>query len=692
MRQTDSSSTLLLTKRDIAALAQVQRPVVTTWAKRFRSGDLPFPCPVTVDGRTAKFDADEVVAWVQARGLGNNDAFARDIAMHAAFEHSSGVDPVVFADGITALLCVKSLLGEQLGELDPDALLDEVDELDPDDEFLCSEVDALGDHLAMVAAHVDRMADAAFTPDRAFEALMARRFREGWSALADTTLTAGALTLCARVGAALAVGEHPLFVDPAPDSTDLLVTLRELLPEYSDLTLMTGASNTAGARLARRRLAVHRAERIPPPDSGFGDRLSLDRPAMFLMQYPSPSTIDYTDGQMLGEIDNIAMQMGPGHRAAIIGPAGGLVDQLRDRECESIRSGLLRSGHLRAAIRLPEGLLPARPGLSMALWVLGAVDNSVPATDRHIVLADLGAVELSDDVIHGVLADVTAAMGSSGAVRAHAFRFGYARRTSDLLAEAGRLTALPRVHRLRPNPAEIAAQVLELVGAADVAAAGVEAGLDLRVEYRDPDGRRVMTAGELADAKELRVVSGNRLDADDIEPGGTVPVIGVDEVSGRCAVGSRGIDRLTFTAKYASGRYTAPGDIVFCTGSAFGALVDHEGASVVQWPARILRIADPQMSGLIPELAARQIRSRGPAEKPSGAIRGGSAWRQWEIPRVRPDDVAEVTAALADLRARRAAASALLDTLEDLTTTLADGVAHGALTVTPSPETVTEKG
>ncbi|WP_433610894.1 hypothetical protein [Prescottella agglutinans] len=692
MRQSSSSSTLLLTKRDIAALAKVQRPVVTTWMRRYRGSDRPFPRPAAVDGRLEKFDADEVIEWVQARGLGNSDSFARDTAMHAAFEHPSGLDRIVLADGITALLCMKAVLGEQLGELDPEDLLDEAEEIDPDNEFLYSEIEALGDDLGVIASHVDRMADAAFTPAHAFEAIMARRFRAQWSALADTTLTDGALALCARVSAALAEGEHPLFVDPAPESTDLAIALREALPEYTDLVVMTGASGSAGARLARRRLTVHRADRVPAPDSGFGAGFSLDRPAIFLTQYPSPSTIDHTDMEILSEIDNIAMQMGPGQRAVILGPAGVLVDRLRDRECEAIRSGMLRSGHLRAAIRLPEGLLPARPGLSMALWVLGGVDHTVPATERRTVLADLGARELADDVIDGVLADVTAAMGSSRVMGAHAFRFGHARRTSELLAETGTLTALPRVHRARPDASEIAARVLELVGDAGGAADGVEAGLTLRVAYRSPADRYMRTAGEAADAKELRVVPGNRLDAGDIEPRGTVPVIGVDELSGHCAVGARGIDRLTFTASYASGRYTEPGDIIFCTGSSFGVLVDHEGASVVQWPARVLRIADPQKSGLIPELVARQIRSRGIAAKPPGAIRGGAAWRQWEIPRVSPDHVAAVTAALDDLRTRRTAARRLLDTLEDLTNTLVDGVAHGDLTVALEPENVPEKG
>ena len=138
MQQTSTPPTLLLTMRDIAELAKVKRPVVSMWANRFRNGDRPFPRPETRDGRTAKFDAVEVAEWVQSRGLGNSDSFARDMAMYAAFEHASDMDPAVMADGITALLCVKALLDEQVGELATDELLDRADALDPDDENAAS--------------------------------------------------------------------------------------------------------------------------------------------------------------------------------------------------------------------------------------------------------------------------------------------------------------------------------------------------------------------------------------------------------------------------------------------------------------------------------------------------------------------------------------------------------------------------
>ncbi|CAM2786381.1 hypothetical protein RHDE110596_01215 [Prescottella defluvii] len=690
MRQSEQSP-LLLTRPDIAKLAKVRRAVVSAWARRYCGEDRPFPRPTVVDGILDKFDADEVVEWLRSRGLGNNSSFAEDVAIHAALDHGTSLHPHAVIDGVTALLAVKTMLGESLGELTPDDLLDEVEELDPDNEFLCDEIAALGEELGTFARYTDRMSDAAFTAVDAFESVMARRFRMQRPELSDTALTPAALSLCARVSVALADDHDTLFVDPAPTSTDLLVAVRAALPEYAEPTVMTGASSVPAARLALRRLAAHGLRRESPPEGGFGADFSVGRPAVFLTQYPSASTIDYSDVDVLAEIENISLQMGPGQCAVIIGPAATLVDPLRDRDADSVRSDLLRSGHLRAVIRLSEGLLPARPGTSMALWVLGAQDGTISVAERHTVLADLSAVELADDVVDGVIADVAAAMGTWKSVRAHAFRFSHVHKIAELLATGGVLTAKPKVHRPRVDAGEAAARVLELVGAID-AAEVAGGGLDLWVEYRAAKDQQFQTAGELAAAKELRVLSGNRIDAVDIEADGAVPVIGADEVLGRCEIGSRGIDRLTFVTDYPSGRYTEPGDIVFCTSPSFGVIVDVEGSSVAMWPARILRIADSAASGLIPELVARHLQSRGVGAKPPGAIRSGSAWKTWEIPRVQADQVGVVTAALADLRERRAAARRLLHTIDDLTITLVDGVAHGALTVAPAPPTVPEKG
>nr|WP_246045065.1 hypothetical protein [Rhodococcus oryzae] len=695
MRDIDRTSSLLLTKPDIAALAKVQRPVVSMWAKRYRDGDRPFPKPVSTDGRQEKFSGTEVVDWIRSRNLGNSDTLAEDLALHAALDHGSALSRDVVFNGISALLCMKAMLGESLADLDAPDLLDEADELDPDDEFLYGEIESLGGELGVFASFADQMADAAYTPAQAFETIMAQRFRLQRADLVDSALAAPALELCARVCAALTADDRAVFVDPSVAGSDLLVALRSVLPEYGEPMAMTGEAPTAASRLARRRLAVHHWRRRRAPEGGFGGGFVLDEPAMFLTQYPSPCGVGMTDAQILADIDNIALQMGPEHRAVIIGPASALVDELGDRQADAIRSGLVRSDRLRAVFRLPEGLLPARPGLSMALWVLGAADPAVKPADRWTVLADLSAVELDDGAVVGVIADVTASMGTWKSVLTSAFRHGVVDKTAKLLATGGALTPpqTKRVRRPRFDGAAAAGRIVELVDATNLRAGGLlDGNLNLRVEYGEAGGLRMPTAGQLAESRDLKVLPGNRIDESDLETGEGVRVIGAEEVLGGRRVGERVIDRLTLTTRYPSGRYTEPGDLVFCTSPGFGVVVDVEGSSVVVSPARIMRIADPASSGMVPELIARHLLAKGVGARPSGAIRSGHAWKGWEIPRIPPDRVPAVTEALHDLRERRRAATELLDNLDQLTTTLIDGVAHGALTVAGDTETHPERG
>ncbi len=687
---------LLLSKLAIAELAKVRRPVVTMWINRYRSTALPFPSPVATRDRVEHYAADEVVRWIRARGLGNSDTVVEDLALHAVLGHESALPSDAVLDGVTALLCVKVLLGGQLAEWDAEDLLDEVDGLDPDDRFLFREVERLGDDLEVLAGHVDIMSDAAYTPAEAFEALMRQRFRHGLQDSSDPVLRPAALELAARVAMVLSGtegAEGAVFVDPSDAGSDLLVTLRSMLPEYTDAVAVTGGADTAASRLADRRLVVHQWRiRSAGKDDG------VPGPATFLTQFPGSGAPFLSDMEILSAIDDLVLQMRDGQVAVIVGPASALVDPLADREAESVRSALLRSDRIRAVVRLPEGLLVSRPGLSMALWVLGCADASIAPGDRWTVLADLGGVELDDYTTEAVLSDVLAAMGSWESLRAHSFRVGGVYRTAELLA-SGTL-APPRPHR-GPRPrrpaAEAAGRVVQLVGEYRDRAARIDPHLTVPVEYRSAAAPTV-SAGLLARSRELTVVPGNRIDAADLsesgadDAAGVVRVIGPDEVLGRRSVGERGIDRLVFTTRHPNGRYTEPGDIVFCTVPGFGVTVDVEGSSVVLAPARIMRVADPLASGLVPELIAGHLRAVGIGDRTSGAVRRGKPWRTWEIPRVEPSRVPAVTAALADLRRRRQAAEELVATIDRLTDTVVDGVGRGVLVVAEETVSEPEKG
>ncbi|MFD6860320.1 helix-turn-helix transcriptional regulator [Rhodococcus sp. NPDC060090] len=683
---------LLLTKSDIASLAGVQRPVVSVWRTRYNDTDRPFPQPVRIDARQERFAAADVVDWLKERKLGNNDALAEDVAIHAALDHPTDADPESVFAGITALLCLKAQLGTPLADLDGDDILDEADNLDPDDAYLYRELDALGDHLVTYARHADRMADAAYTPERAFEALMSQRFRRPMPELAASTLAAGAHELCVSVATALVYDDRAAFVDPSIDSSDLFVALRKELSEDIEPIAITGRANTASARLARRRLAMHRWRRHPAPEGGFGNDFSIDRPALFLTQYPSPSTLGYSPIEMLTEVDNITVQMSSEHYAVVIAPAAVLVDPVRDRDTLSIRSGILRSGRLRAAIRLPEGLLVTKPGTAMALWVLGAADAQIAPADQWTVLADVSDRPLDHPTIDGVVSDVVAAMGSWDSVCAHAFQFGAIYRTADLLADDGRGLVATRHVRPSGRGDEVASRVMSLVDATNSHAHRIEGDLRVTVEYDRAGVATLPTAGDLVAQHKLSLVPGNRIDEGDLEPDGKVRAIGPAELLGERVIGERGVDRLVHTTKYPSSRYSEPGDIVFCTSPRFGITIDAEGSSLVVAPARVLRVRNGAVDGLVPEVIVRHVKKLAAVEKPTGAIRAGRRWKDWTIPVIAPDRVGAVVETLREFDTRRREAQNLLDSVNELTDTMIDGVTRGVLSVTVENRHVPEEG
>lgn len=680
----------LLGMSDIATLAQVQRPVVSMWARRYSGEDRPFPAPIRNMAPHRMYDGNEIVRWIKARNLGNNEALEESLALHAALDLGDAVDGDVVFDGISALLCLKWHLGAQLSEYEPAELLDEADEQDPDDAYLYSELEALGDRLGTFAEYTDQMVDAAYGPKRAFETLLARRAR---TEPAPYAVAPQCLSLCAAIVSALTDSDHHVYVDPGEGPSDLMVALRSALPEYAEPTSVHNETGSRSARLARRRLTVHGWSRRTPPNSGFAPGFELSGPSCFVAQYPSSSAGEHTDAQILSQIDDIAVQMSDDHLAVVLAPASTLLDAQSDPDAARLRSDILRSDRVRAAIRLPEGLLPSRPGTSLALWVLGPASEAVRPIDRWSVVVDVGSRELDAAASEGLISDVVAAMGDWNSIRAHAFQFGVLTKTSVLLAadKHGLTPARIKQPRTRRIGAELAADILQQSDAIERTQRELRHGPHLQVEYRDADGSLLPTLGQLAASHEVKVLSGHRIDPEHIVADGAVQVLGIAEVVGEIPVGRRGIDRLVFTTGYPHARYTEPGDIVFCSGARFSAMVDHAGSSVVVFPARIIRIADAVSSGLIPDIIAGHLNASGIDTRPSGAIRSSATWKRWEVPRIPPDRATVTMDAVDALRRQRAAAMQLLTRIEQLTSTLVDGLAHGVLAVADDPQLLQER-
>ncbi len=698
----------------IARLAKVQRPVVSMWRTRAVASGTPFPAPVAEDRGSEVFDAWQIAEWLVATGRGNNPDVLADAAAHATHAATGRSDETAF-HALTALVALRAAVDQPLGVLDRDSLLDLADGCDPDDACILTEIEGLGrsgtqgrtegtgiagtgiantgDELMAMARFVDVLVDGAFGAPAAFESILGERFRDGRRTLTRTALEPQATALVSELAVALANGNpaadslQPVFVDPTGASGDLLMAVLKSLDESVDATAMVANTNTAGVRLLRRRLMAHHLHHISLARSGSGEFTARGAPVL-VAQFPNAEAPTMTAMEVLSEVDNVVVQMDDAQRAVVLAPASVLVEGRLTAEADAIRSQFLRSGALRAVVRLPRGLLTSSPRQSMALWVFGPAHETVARADRWTMVADLGDVPLVSAARGDLVSDLVAAMGDGAGIRAHSFRFARPVPTSVLLARSGSLVAGSKPVATVPRSAGAGAGLGGSAPRRTRSGADFAARLDATIatlgEGAPASARRVSPSssaltlpdeslGALAASRHVRVISGARLRADDLDAEIGYSVIGVDELMGTRAVGSRTLDHLVQAATYPAARLTEPGDVVFWAGATASAerrvLVDTGGFSVVAYPARILRINRSDPAGLVSHLLASDI-----ARQSSGE------WKRWVVRRVAPAERAGLAEALNDVAAGRAALAERLRTLDALEEALVGGIVAGTLT------------
>ncbi|MGO4384659.1 hypothetical protein [Specibacter sp. RAF43] len=678
MSGTTGGSGLRITLRDIALLAKVQRPVVSMWRSRSRHTGTPFPAPVDAVGTQELFDAIDITSWLQTTARGNNPHAAEDVA---AFATLPGPDAKrAHFTGLTALLTLRCLTDSRLGALSAEDLLDSADECDPDDAFLFTEIAALGGELSPLAAYADLLTDASYTAEAAFEQLLADRFHSGMRALVRTTLTAEAVELVAATAIELAAGSirPPVFMDDG--GGDFLHSVADMLGEAEPAVLSVGRRDDGPARLARRRLAVHGAhkENLQVVDAAPADFLAGF--SVRLAQFPSPSLPTLGAGAILTAIDNIALELDDSSAAVVLAPASVLADSLPgvDRAASQTRADVLRSGRVRAIVRLPQGMLKPKPREAQALWVLGPAHQGVPIADRWTMVADLTGVRLSEGIRADVVGDLAASMGGLEEIRAHSFRFARLVLTRTLLAGTGALTASATPSGpLSPASAPAGSAATGLLAAEqlrDSLNASKRNHLSIELAPGSHPAMAPATIESLLAAGALKYLPGHRLAGSSLgtrsTAGAQFTVIGVEELTGISVTGSRRIDQLDFVRNYPRGRLTEPGDVIFATGAQLSAMVDEEGAAVVLYPARILRISTADPGGLVPAMLVHDIR-----QSPAGN------WRHWRVRRIGRDAGAALQRALTAVAVERGRVAVRLQRLDALSGALMDGAADGSIEV-----------
>ena len=634
--------TQLMTMRDVAELARVQRPVVTVWRQRSRESAHPFPLCQERRGGQELFQRDEVVVWLETTGRGNNP----DVRSEAA-GHPGPVPSDADLAALSALITLRHLRGEPLSTLSTDDdLLDFAEAEDPDDRYLFSEV-AAAQGPAALARRADELVAAAWDARAAHARLLGFWLRSAAGPLAQVALGSGARRLLLDLFGPLA-GElgQPVVMDATGCLGDLFA---EAATGWTQAVVIDGSSPSH--RIARRQLVLRDVPHRLVDRAG-GD-WSVSGPVAHLLVLPAADRPDSTSLDHLDLLDEIVLQADERQLVLCLAPAATLTDPLTG-EALARRDQLLRDGRVRAILRLPAGCRRAHPREASGLWLLGDADPA-PAAERRTMVADLSDRGLGD--LAGLVDDLLAAWQGSEGARRRAWAHLRAVPTHDLVSASGSLT--PRLAHHVPAVAVGGADRVVRLRADD--AAGRLAGYRLAPLAGQP---QFVTVGQAIARGWLRVLPGRRVDPRGL-PAGSVAVI---DDPRRPLVQAAAVDRLSLLDR-ADVDFTEPGDVVFTVRPRPAAMVDAEGGNLVVTPARVLRVLKD--APLLPDAIASRINA---ATLPG--------WRSWSLATIASPDREMLGEALAELAGHRARLAAELAALDTLTHDLTDAVESGQLSLT----------
>ncbi|GGL80325.1 hypothetical protein [Glutamicibacter protophormiae] len=662
----------LLSLSDIARLAQVQRPVVTVWRSRSRGTETPFPEPARTVGSQDFFDAAEIVSWFKATGRGNNPEFDADAAAFSNIARDN-------FHSVSALLVLRQLWDRPFKGLGSEDLLDAADGIDPDDEFLYSELEAASDHLEFLAAYVDKLVDASYGALPALQSLVSDRFRATETAISRTAISAQARQLVARCALELS-GVEMYFHEATHAGSDLIHELARSLDESAAAVIQQPA--VTGSPSPEVRMALRRLKMLASANESLS--LVKTRPGnqqvVHVAQFPSPGMPTTDPETILHEIDDLVLELGPAQGAVVIAPADVLIDAMPSKKSASIRGSILRMGRVRAAARLPQGHLLYKPRTAMALWVIGPEAKGLPLAERRIMLSNLSDLELDEQVIDDFATDIGASLIGDDALRSHAFRFAQWARASVVVASTGSL--IPGKRNTNASAAvdssSLAKRQVQLELALDHLNSSAKDRPELKIELRprnidelpSRDHRKGATPlGDLVSQGTIRLISGTRFTSQALD---SVPSEGIkvwNAADLREGLPTSVVSYFDLAQAYDQAVLTKAGDVVFTAHGKPTAVVDHQGSHAVNYPVRILRIDSQESSGIMAEVLVKDINDA-----------QHSNWRRWDIRRLPQDMVAPLESSLRIIEEERLAAAQRIGQLdiisEQLISTLLSGEAE----------------
>ncbi|MFJ2031684.1 hypothetical protein [Streptosporangium sp. NPDC087985] len=563
--------------------------------------------------------------------------------------------------------------------------------MDPEDDFVLRELRA-ADSSAVVLAHLaEDLIEAAYTNGGAYERLLDLRARLGLTELTADALTADLRELLVQIVDPRSIVERReqiTVADPHAQAGDLLAAVVHAVDDPSTTRALAAERDGRLARLVRRRLLLSGVEELDL-DVQIGSELEegLADPDLIVTQLPYQAGETRSKLAALEGVERVGDLLGPGCTALVLGPADALVDALPGTEEAQLRSALLRSGVVEAVVNLPGGVTPYRPGYRCALWIL--TRDPIPAARGHVLLADISAEPLNEQVRTRLAEDILIWRAEGRRPDGHDPRYGRIVSVAQLDAEFdGPLTPpgppLSQVlaRTVTERPALIADAEGRLERGSEHARQHADDHGPLRVNVVKRTGNRPAstTVTALIATRRVVKVKGHRINARHVVPDGHHTVLGPEEICGDGPVGARRIDRAVF-ASYEHAAFTEPGDIVYTTAPRFGLMVDHDGFSVVVFPARVLRVIPDAERPFAPRVLAALLGAARNTGRSPGAIRPARRIEDLAVPDLDPADVARFDAFLADIEQRQELLHAQDDVLTEIRRLAVAGFADGTLTI-----------
>ncbi|MFI0445124.1 hypothetical protein [Actinomadura sp. 6N118] len=684
---------------EIAELAKVKRPVVSTWRRRHPE----FPEPVAKERGQLLFDGAEIVDWLVATGRAERAEVEGDLRVYTLARLGADLPSNTLVPALTSLICLRHRTSDEPLEqqaTNPNLhLRDLSSRADPDDGFLASEIQQLMRlRAAWLPGIADELVEAAWSTRGAFERVMEVRDRLGATDLSANRLSSPLQTLVAQLCDASALADRRgalHLADPNAGVGDLVVAIAEQLREDQTLRVTAHSPDAAQARLLRRRLAVLD---LPDEDVAVPE---IDAPAsdpdLIVTLLPYRPSEERTPDQGLAALHDLYQRMPNGATAIVVAPADTTSALTLHSQAAEYREALLRTGTVKAAIRLPGGLIPYRPGYEVALWVLSK--NTTEGERGRVLLADVSQRPLSPALIDALTTDVLAWRNADFATEAHGRVHTVATPIQALLTDPTRDAPRqlpPLVPRYLPTMDEVVLQTPERVARAlDLErvlwesrpdAPKLNAGLAAAARPRPPATRTVgdLTIGARARTSSLAFRSGTRIARADIRTvvflasATSYPLIGPPEITEDSSLGSRRIDRLTFEQKHPNAKRSLPGDVIMTTVPRPAAIVDHEGYSVIEFPARVLRITEAGRRHFTPRVLAALLNLSARAE---GSLRPVLRPVELRLPLLPTPDLERFDRLLAELEDRKALARREIAALDELRALASSGLTDGTLTL-----------